>query len=99
MQHPAPRSVTVLTDPNGEQRDYPLLVLPVWQWGNSVVMPIYKSMRVLLGWHMGQVLIARPHAPYITIRLAYPERIIPVGTFGPEVLPPSWPRKEDNATT
>jgi hypothetical protein len=70
-----------------------------WRVGNGVVFPLYKVVRTALNWHPGTLLIARVHVPYLTLRLAQPERIIPLDNFGPEVLPPSWPGKEDNATT
>ena len=82
-----------------EKRDYPLYTLPLWGWGHSVVFPMYKAVLAALGARPGDILIARLHPPYLTIRLARPERIIPIDTFGPEVLPPSWPGKDDNATT
>ena len=64
-----------------------------------MVFPMYKAVLAALGARPGDILIARLHPPYLTIRLAHPERIIPIDTFGPEVLPPSWPGKDDNATT
>lgn len=82
-----------------KQKNYPLYTLPIWQWGNSVVLPLYKAVRAALGASPGDILIARIHPPYLTIRLAHPEHIIPIDQFGPEHLPPSWPGKEDNATT
>lgn len=81
------------------QREYPLYVLRVWQWGNSVVFPLYKPVLKALGAVPGDMLIGRIHVPYLTVRLARPERAIPIDNFGPEVLPPSWPGKEDNART
>jgi hypothetical protein len=70
-----------------------------WRVGNGVVFPLFKVVREALHWHPGELLIARIHVPYLTLRLAQPERYIPIDQFGPEVLPPSWPGKEDNATT
>jgi hypothetical protein len=70
-----------------------------WAQGNGVVFPLYKVVRTALHWAPGTLLIARVHAPYLTLRRAQPERIIPLDNFGPEVLPPSWPGKDDNATT
>lgn len=81
------------------QHDYPLYTLPLWGWGHSVVFPMYKAVLQAIGARPGDMLIARVHPPYLTIRVAHPERIIPIDTFGPEVLPPSWPGKDDNATT
>jgi hypothetical protein len=78
---------------------YPLYTIMPWQMGNGVVFPLYKVVRETLGWRPGQLLIARIHVPYMTLRVAQPERAIPLDSFGPEVLPPSWPGKEDNATT
>lgn len=83
----------------GEKRLYPLYTVMTWKLGNGVVFPLHKVVLATLGWHPGDLLIARVHAPYMTIRLAQPERVIPIDTFGPEVLPPSWPGKDDNATT
>jgi hypothetical protein len=60
---------------------------------------MYKAVLAALGARPGDILIARLHPPYLTIRLARPERIIPIDTFGPEVLPPSWPGHTDNITT
>ncbi len=88
-----------MPNPNGKPLLYVVHTLPIYQWGNSVVMPLYKGWREAIGAHVGDLLIARLHPPYITIRVAHPERLIPIGTFGPEVLPPSWPGKDDNATT
>jgi hypothetical protein len=64
-----------------------------------VVFPLYKRVRDALGARPGDVLVMRLHAPYLTLRVARPEKIIPIDDFGPEVLPPSWPGKNDNATT
>ena len=78
---------------------YPLYTVMTWKLGNGVVFPLYRVVRQALGMHTGNLLIARVHVPYLTIRVAQPERIIPIDDFGPEVLPPSWPGKDDNATT
>ncbi len=83
----------------GDRKLYPLFTVMTWRVGNGVVFPLYQVVRHALGWHPGDLLIARVHAPYFTLRLAQPERVIPIETFGPEVLPPSWPGKDDNATT
>jgi hypothetical protein len=82
-----------------KEQDYPLWVIPIWNWGGSVVLPLTKTVRAKLGAMRGDVLIARIHGPYLTLRVARPEKVIPVDDFGPEVLPPSWPGKDDNATT
>jgi hypothetical protein len=79
--------------------DYPLWAVPVWKMGASFAFPLYKALRQRLGWRPGDMLLVRIHPPYVTFRVALPERIIPIDDFGPEVLPPSWPGKDDNATT
>ena len=85
---------------NGEARKlYPLYTVMTWRVGNGVVFPLHQVVREALGVRPGDLLIARVHGPYLTIRRAQPERAIPIDTFGPEVLPPSWPGKDDNATT
>jgi hypothetical protein len=78
---------------------YPLYTVMTWKVGNGVVFPLYQVVRHALDLHPGDLLIARVHTPYLTIRRARPERIIPIEDFGPEHLPPSWPGKDDNATT
>ena len=79
--------------------DYPLWVVNVWNLGASFAFPLNRMLRERIGWKPGDVLIARHHGPYVTFRVAHPEKIIPIDDFGPEVLPPSWPGKDDNATT
>lgn len=88
-----------LPDPREYRKLYPLYTVMTWKVGNGVVFPLYHVVRNALGLHPGDLLIARVHAPYLTIRRAQPERVVPIDTFGPEVLPPSWPGKDDNATS
>jgi hypothetical protein len=99
VPHPSMEGWMSLGDRSGDRKLYPLYTVMPWRCGNGLVLPLYKIVLVSLGWHPGDLLIARPHPPYFTLRLAQPERVIPIDTFGPEVLPPSWPGKGDNATT
>lgn len=77
---------------------HPLFAVRIWQTGSSWVFPLPKALRDSIGWRPGDLLIIRVHPPYLTLRVAQPESVIPLRTMGLEVLPPAWPGKENHAS-
>jgi hypothetical protein len=72
---------------------HPLYAARIWQMGKSVVFPIYSAVCRAIRAVPGDLLLVRVHPPYITLRVAHPEQVMPVEQFTDEELPPAWPRK------
>lgn len=76
--------------------DYPrpLYVFKPWRLKDRLVLPLYEPVLECLHFDLDkpdELLIARLHPPYFTIRVAHPERLMPLNAFSIEVLPPAWP--------
>ena len=70
---------------------YPLYAARVWKWGKSTVFPLYSAVLAAIHCVPGDLLLVRVHPPYITLRVARPESVMPVEQFTDAELPPSWP--------
>ncbi len=82
------------------QKDAPLYVVKPWRYGKQRVFPLYKALLEHLDFDLDnpdEMLIIRVHPPFVTIRVAKPERLIPVENFDPAVLPPAWPHQRKRA--
>lgn len=73
------------------QTVHPLYSARIWKMGNSIVFPLYKAVMEALGAKVGDLLLVRVHLPYVTFRLAVPDRILPTDNFEPAELPPTLP--------
>ncbi len=71
----------------------PLYVVKIWRMGSSVVFPLYKALLAALHASPDDLLLVRVHPPYVTFRVAHPDQVMPVDRFGPDELPPDWPKK------
>jgi hypothetical protein len=85
--------------PTESENVHPIYTVKLWKQGASNTVPLYAAVMAAIGARPGDLLMVRVHPPYVTLRVARPEKMVPIDTFGPEMLPPSWPGKEDNATT
>lgn len=81
--------------------DYPrpLYVVKPWRMQNRLLLPLYDVVLESLHFDLDkpdELLICRLHAPYLTIRVAQPEKLFPLNAFDLRALPPTWPphRKE-----
>ncbi len=70
---------------------FTLYAARVWRSGNSIVFPLFKSIREAIGAHPDDLLIIRVHPPYITLRRADPNLIVPLDELTTADLPPAWP--------
>ena len=73
---------------------HPLYAARIWQMGKSVVFPLYKAALEAIGAKPGDLVLVRVHPPYITFRIAHPDRAVPVSTFHPDDLPPEHARQK-----
>ncbi len=74
---------------------HPLYTVKAWKIGTSRVFPLYKILLEALDFDLDnpdELLIIRVHPPFVSFRVAKPEKLIPVENWDPEVLPPKWPR-------
>lgn len=81
---------------------HPLYVVKAWSTGSQRVFPLYKVLLEALDFDLdnpNELLIVRVHPPFISIRVAKPERLIPVENWDPLVLPPAWPRAVEKERT
>ena len=76
---------------------HPLYAARVWKWGKSTVFPLYSAVLAAMHCVPGDLLLVRVHPPYITLRVAHPESVMPVEQFTDAELPPSWPNKAPGA--
>ena len=60
---------------------HPLYAVRLWRTGKSVVFPIYSAVLKALHADVGDLLLVRVHPPYITLRVARPESLMPVEQF------------------
>ncbi len=72
---------------------HPLYAVRIWRAGKSVVFPIYQAVLQAIHAMPGDLLLVRVHPPYITVRVARPESLMPVEQFTDQELPPEWPKK------
>ncbi len=76
---------------------HPLYTVKVWRQGTQRVFPLYKAVLAALDFDLDnpdELLLIRVHPPFISIRVAKPERLIPVENWDPQVLPPAWPSRD-----
>jgi hypothetical protein len=76
------------------QKSYPLYVVKPWRVGTQRTFPLYKALLENLDFDLDnpdEMLIIRVHPPYLTMRVAKPERLVPIENWDPAVLPPAWP--------
>lgn len=76
--------------------DYPrpLYVVKPWRLKDRLVLPLYEPVLEALHFDLdkpNELLICRLHPPYFTMRVAFPEKLMPLNAFNLEVLPPPWP--------
>ena len=71
---------------------FELYATRLWRWGSSWCIPFPRPLREAMGWRPGDLVLMRPHLPYITMRVARPETAVPDGAMDPELMPPAWPR-------
>lgn len=70
-----------------------LFMAKPYQQGGSVVMVLDKDLRERLGLRPGDVVIMRVHGPYVTMRRAVPDLLVPLTDLHADDLPPaSLPR-------
>jgi hypothetical protein len=69
---------------------YPLFAARIWKMGSSVVFPLAKMLMDALEARPGDLVLIRVHLPYITFRIANPEKNFPLPSFTAEELPPSY---------
>jgi len=65
--------------------------------GNRRVFPVYDLVLQALDFDLDnpdEMLIIRVHPPFISMRVAKPERMIPIENWDPLLLPPTWPSRE-----
>jgi hypothetical protein len=75
------------------EKAHPLYAARIWQMGKSVVFPLYKAVMESIGAEPGDLVLVRVHGPYVTFRVAKPERVVPVDNLTAKELPPgSIPR-------
>lgn len=71
---------------------HPLYAARVWQMGKSVVFPLYKAVLDAIGAKAGDLVLVRVHPPYVTFRIAQPDKAVPAASFTSRELPPASPR-------
>jgi hypothetical protein len=71
---------------------HPLYAARVWQMGKSVVFPLYKAVLDAIGAKAGDLVLVRVHPPYVTFRIAQPDKAVPASSFTSRELPPKSPR-------
>lgn len=80
---------------------YPLYVMRPWRLKTRLVLPLYEPVLEALHFDLDkpdELLICRLHPPYLTMRVAHPEKLMPLNAFDLNVLPPVWPpRRKDNS--
>ena len=72
-------------------KPHPLYAVRLWNHGKSVIFPLYHAVMKALNANVGDLMLVRVHPPYITLRVARPESLMPVEQFTEEELPPHWP--------
>lgn len=85
---------SLLSVESESQKSYPLYAVKPWRMGKQRVFPLYQAVLEHLQFDLDnpdEMLLIRVHPPFISIRVAKPERLIPVENWDPEVLPPTWP--------
>ena len=70
---------------------HPLYAVRLWKHGNTTIFPIYHAVLKALNAVVGDLMLVRVHPPYITLRVARPESLMPVEQFTEADLPPQWP--------
>lgn len=84
----------------GMETPRPLYVLKPWRLKDRLVLPLYDVVLEALHFDLdkpSELLICRLHPPYFTVRVAHPEKLMPLNAFSLDVLPPVWPpRAKDN---
>jgi hypothetical protein len=81
---------------------HPLYTVKVWRQGSQRVFPLYRAVLAALDFDLdnpNELLIIRVHAPFVSFRVAKPERLIPVENWDPAVLPPAWPAARKSERT
>lgn len=86
----------------GGPKLHALYVVKPWRTGAQVVFPIYDVVLSAIGFDKRdtkELLIARVHAPWVTFRVARPERVFPLPDVRFDEIVPAWPatatRQED----
>lgn len=72
----------------------PLYVVKPWRMQKRLLFPLYDVVLEALHFDVDkpdELLICRLHPPYLTMRVAHPERIMPLNAFSIDALPPAWP--------
>lgn len=83
------------------QYSYPLYVLRPWRLKTRLVLPLYEPVLQALHFDLDkpdELLICRLHPPYLTLRVAYPEKLLPLTEFDLKDLPPPWPQQRKAGT-
>lgn len=73
---------------------FPLYAARLWKHGNSLWFVLNQTLTDALQVTEDDLLLIRPHLPYISIRKAVPELALPLNAFTVEELPPAWPRRK-----
>lgn len=79
------------------QYSYPLYVMRPWRLKTRLVLPLYEPVLDALHFDLDnphELLICRLHPPYFTLRVARPDKLLPVDILEPTVLPPVWPPRK-----
>lgn len=78
----------------GGPKLHALYVLKPWRAGEQVVFPVYDVVLQAIGFDKrfnGELLIARVHPPWVTFRVARPQKLFPLPDVRFDELVPDWP--------
>lgn len=78
----------------GGPKLHPLYVIKPWRASGQVVFPIYSVVLQAIDFDQrngGELLIVRVHEPWVTFRVARPDKLFPLPDVRFEELLPVWP--------